>query len=91
LKNLKGSNRKQKAWEKKRQETYLGSLMHFMRSVYRNTIMTEGFEVRHLQKVPNVEKQRVKARYRQMVSNGAGRQHRYRQRCKSDTGQCCLL
>jgi len=63
---LKGSNRKQKAWEKKRQETYLGSLMHFMRSVYRNTIMTEGFEVRHLQKVPNVEKQRVKARYRQM-------------------------
>jgi hypothetical protein len=65
--NLKGSDRKQKAWEKKRQETYYGSMMHFMRSVYRNTVIAEGFEVRHLQKIPNLEKQRVKAVYRQIA------------------------
>ena len=34
-----------------------------MRSVYRNKIIEEGFEVRSLQKTPNTEKQRVKRSY----------------------------
>lgn len=38
-------------------------MMHFMRSVFRNKIAEEGFEVRSLIKVPNAEKQRVRAAY----------------------------
>ncbi|MGZ3847131.1 MAG: carboxypeptidase-like regulatory domain-containing protein [Flavisolibacter sp.] len=60
---MKGGAGKQKRWEKRRSEAYFGSLMHFMRSVYRNKIAQENFEVRHLQKIPNNEKQRVKAVY----------------------------
>jgi hypothetical protein len=60
---MKGSEGKQKRWEKRRSEAYFGSMMHFMRSVYRNRIVEEGFEVRSLQKIANAEKQRVKQAY----------------------------
>lgn len=60
---MKGSAGKQKRWEKNRRGAYFGSMMHFMRSVYRNKISEEGFEVRSLQKIRNAEKQRVKAAY----------------------------
>lgn len=60
---IKGGSARKKRWEKKRNETYFGSMMHFMRAVYRNKIMEEGFQVRFLQKIPNIEKQRVKAAY----------------------------
>ena len=54
---------KEKKWEQNRLEVYYGSMMHFMRTVYRNTLAQEGFEVRSLQKIPNNEKQRVRAAY----------------------------
>ena len=38
-------------------------MMQFMRAIYRNNIKDEGFEIRALRKVPNTEKQRVKAAY----------------------------
>jgi len=60
---MKGGSAKEKRWEKNRSEAYFGSLMHFMRAVYRNKIAEEGFEVRSLQKIPNTEKQRVRAAY----------------------------
>lgn len=60
---MKGSSGKVKKWEKKRSEAYFGSMLHFMRSVFRNTIVQEGFEVRALIKIPNNEKQRVKQAY----------------------------
>jgi hypothetical protein len=60
---MKGNAGKQKHWEKRRSEAYFGSMMHFMRSVYRNKINEEGFEVRPLQKIANTEKQRVKQAY----------------------------
>ena len=60
---MDGSAIRKKKWEKRRREAYLGSMMHFMRSVYRNTIAGEGFEVRALQKIPNKEKKRVKDVY----------------------------
>lgn len=72
---MKGSKGKQKRWENKRKEVYYGSMMHFMRSVYRNTIMQEGFEVRSVVKVPNEEKKRVKEAYKtnmQTVKNANG-------------------
>jgi hypothetical protein len=55
FKPMNGNASKQKKWENKRKEVYYGSMMHFMRSVYRNTITQEGFEVRSLKKVPAAE------------------------------------
>lgn len=57
----KGGAARQRQWEARRKEVYEGSVMHFMRSLYRNQIMEDGFQVRRLQKVPNEEKIRVKA------------------------------
>lgn len=49
---MNGSDAKRKRWESRRKDIYYGSLMHFMRSVYRNTLTQEGFEVRSLKKAP---------------------------------------
>jgi hypothetical protein len=71
---MDGGISKQKRWERRRKEAYEGSMMHFMRSVYRNSIASEGFEVRSLVKQRNTEKQRVKEIYARNVlsqrSNG---------------------
>lgn len=55
-------------WEKNRQEAYYGSMMHFMRTVYRNKLAEEQFEVRRLVKKPNYEKLRVKEAYKKYLS-----------------------
>lgn len=49
------NNRQYQKWVANRKETYKGSLMHFMRSVFRNKIIEEGFEIRRIirQKVPS--------------------------------------
>ena len=60
---MKGNAGKQKKWEKRRGEVYYGGMMHFMRSVFRNKIAEEGFQVYALQKFPNTEKRRVKEAY----------------------------
>lgn len=65
--NLSGSDRKKRQWEKAREDVYYGSMLQFMRAVYRNRIAEEGFEVRRLRKVPNPEKQRVKLVYKTSV------------------------
>lgn len=57
---MKGGAGKEKKWKKRREEVYYGSMLHFMRSLYRNTLSTEGFEMHALKKIPNAEKQRVK-------------------------------
>lgn len=41
-------------WKKNREETYNGSIMHFMRSLYRNTLEDEGFELKRV--IRNKEK-----------------------------------
>lgn len=48
--NRKG---KEKRWLQNRQETYLGSMMHFMRSLYRNQLVEDGFELRRIIKKRN--------------------------------------
>jgi hypothetical protein len=50
---MEGSERQLKRWKDDREKAYYGSMLHFMRSVYRNRIREEGFEVRSLKKVPN--------------------------------------
>ncbi len=54
---------KQRRWNRNREEAYYGSLMHFMRSLFRNKLIENGFEVRKLYMVTPAEKNRVKAIY----------------------------
>jgi hypothetical protein len=56
---------KQNRWIKARSEAFNGSIMHFMRSLYRNKLQEEGFEIRRLVKTPNYEKKRIQRLYRQ--------------------------
>ncbi|MBO9672848.1 MAG: carboxypeptidase-like regulatory domain-containing protein [Sphingobacteriaceae bacterium] len=44
---------------KLRNASYYGSMSHFLRSVYNNSLNTEGFEVRSIARKQNVEKERV--------------------------------
>jgi hypothetical protein len=65
--NMEGSDRKKRQWEKAREDVYFGSMLQFMRAIYRNRLKEEGFEVRRLQKIPNAEKQRIRAVYQRSV------------------------
>ena len=42
---------------------YLGSMMHFMRSLYQGHLQQDGFIIEHEIQVPNIEKERVKSVY----------------------------
>lgn len=63
FKPMKGSAARQRRWQERREAVFYGSMMHFMRGLYRNTVREEGFEVRRLQKVKNSEKERVRNLY----------------------------
>lgn len=65
--HMKGSDRKRRKWEREREEVYYGSMLQFMRAVYRNKVIEEGFEIRRMKKIPNAEKQRVKMVYKTSV------------------------
>ncbi len=58
------SGRDRKSLQKKRNEAYHGSMMHFIRSLYSNSLAENNFEVRRMVKVPNTEKERVKTIYK---------------------------
>lgn len=45
---MKGSSSKQKRWNKNRQESYYGSIMHFMRSLYKKELKENGFVINRL-------------------------------------------
>lgn len=53
----------QKRWIANREIAYYGSLMHFLRSVYQNTIKQEKFEVRQWVDLPEAERKRIKEIY----------------------------
>lgn len=55
-------------WEERRRLAYMGSLMHFMRTLYKNQLQSEGFIVEHEMNVVNAEKQRVKDLYHPNIS-----------------------
>lgn len=69
---MAGSTARQRRWENKRKEVYFGSMMHFMRSVFRNTLEAEDFEVFPLKKIHNSEKARVKEVHRKQVISRSG-------------------
>jgi hypothetical protein len=54
---------RRQAWESERKKAYFGSMMHFMRSIYRDSLQSEGFTVTHIVKAVNREKIRVKASF----------------------------
>ncbi len=68
---MKGSEKKKERWEKKREEVYYGSMLHFMRALFRNQLIQEGFEVRRLIKKENTEKERVKKEMALRISEGS--------------------
>ena len=67
-------NKSRKKWERNRDKSYYGSMMHFMRSIYHDSLASDGFEVRRMAKVPNLEKERVKKIYNlAQTGTGSGR------------------
>lgn len=61
--DLPGNNNKQKRWKKNRSEAYKGSIMHFMRAIYRNKLDEENFRMNKVTRVYNKEKERIKPLY----------------------------
>lgn len=53
-----------KRWQSNRENVYEGSLMHFYRSLFRNKLVEEGFELRRSVDVVNQEKARIKEKMR---------------------------
>jgi hypothetical protein len=76
FKEMKGRKGQERRWQQMRQQAYEGSMMHFMRALFRNQLDNAGFEIRHLKKLPNHEKLRVKEiRTRKLINTkGAGGQ-----------------
>ena len=65
--NLAGSEKKIKKWKTNRKYAYEGSVLHFMRSIFRNTITQEGFTIRVLKRYANAEKIRVRKVYKDLI------------------------
>ena len=60
----KGPSRRQL---RNREKAWNGSIMHFMYSLYHDSLAAEGFEVRRMTQRPNEEKQRVRQVYREAM------------------------
>ncbi|ANH79851.1 hypothetical protein A8C56_01660 [Niabella ginsenosidivorans] len=63
-------NAAKKAIKKRRRDNYLGSTMHFMRSLYAGKIADEGFRVRRMTRICNLEKERVRALFKKEIRLG---------------------
>jgi hypothetical protein len=57
-----------KKWETNRQLAYMGSMMHFMRSLYSHSVREEGFLVKYKVPVPNIEKKRIRDIYQPNIT-----------------------
>jgi hypothetical protein len=61
-------------YNKRRQDTYKGSMSHFMRALYHDSLAEQGFDVRRMHEEPNYEKDRVRkamaSRMRNRISSG---------------------
>jgi hypothetical protein len=53
---MKGGQAAQRRWQKKRMEAYLGSAMHFYRSLREGNPQGNGFDVYRLQRIPNPDR-----------------------------------
>lgn len=69
---MKGSVRQQNKWAKAREDAYYGSVTHFMKALYKDSLKKEGYDMRFVFKTPNLEKQRVRELYRKRSNMNAG-------------------
>ncbi len=53
---MKGSKSKQKKWQQAREVAYNGSIQHFFKSLYHNTVAEEGFVINKLVAIPNTNR-----------------------------------
>jgi hypothetical protein len=65
---LQKGKRKMRIWQEKRNDCYKGSIMHFMRALYRNKINEEGFVVQKANKILNEKKAAYKRELRKSIS-----------------------
>ncbi|MDB5197731.1 MAG: hypothetical protein JWP88_2102, partial [Flaviaesturariibacter sp.] len=70
---MPGGAARQHRWERAREKAYYGSVMHFMRSVFTNTLEKEDFEVYALKKILNAEKARVREANRKRIQITPGK------------------
>lgn len=61
---MEGTEEQQLEWQGNREKVYAYSLMHFMRALYNQNLKNEGFQVRRIETMANVEKQRVQQLYK---------------------------
>ncbi|MBJ6110183.1 carboxypeptidase-like regulatory domain-containing protein [Hymenobacter sp. BT523] len=61
------SKSRMRTWEENRSKAYLGSLTHFLKSVYDNRVAANGFLVQRLRVVPNPKKALIDSLRRQLV------------------------
>lgn len=59
--DMPGTNRQADRWANAREKAYNGSIHHFMKSLYNNNALPQGFEVRRMIKEVNTEKKRIRA------------------------------
>jgi hypothetical protein len=72
FRELMGNERRQQRWATNRQRAYLGSLPHFLRSVYSGRVLEEGFEVRKLRRVVNERRAALRRRLDREAEMGIG-------------------
>lgn len=72
FKEMQGSEKKMKKWAEHREYAFEGSMLQFMRAIYRNKVKEEGFTINVLQRYVNSERQRVKKIYREGIQLSAG-------------------
>lgn len=68
FREMKGGAAQQRRWQERRHKAYEGSMMHFMRAVYRNRLTEEGFEVKRMERRVNEEKARYDILYNWTVT-----------------------
>jgi hypothetical protein len=60
----KGRRGLQRRWKEAREKAFHGSMKHFIQSLYHDSLEQSGYEVRRMKRLPNYEKERVRALYR---------------------------
>nr|WP_277881379.1 carboxypeptidase-like regulatory domain-containing protein [Hymenobacter cyanobacteriorum] len=68
---LPGGAGRQRRWAAARAQSYAGSYLHFLRSVYTNSVAEAGFEVQRLRRVPNRRREVADSIRRAIYHSGA--------------------
>lgn len=72
---MKGNSGKQKKWLKNREIAYNGSMQHFFKSLYNNTVTADGFVVNKISKIKNINRQPdslINANVKRLTSGAQG-------------------